>query len=76
MVKAVISIYFATFVIFFFGNLSSIDSKPRMLYARHFASDIAGVQKILGDDGKGDVSAIAATTVTTMAGNQVILHFE
>ena len=76
IVKAVISVYLATLIVFLLGNLSSVDGKPRMLYARHLAGDITSMQEILGDDGKGDVSAIAATTVTTMAGNQVILHFE
>ena len=76
IVEAVVSVYLAALIVFLLSNLSPIDGKPCMLYAWHFAGDIASVQEVLGDDGKGDVSAIAATTVTTMAGNQIILHFE
>ena len=76
IIETVVSIDFSPLIVFFFRDFVTVDGKPRMLDAWHFTGNVASVQEILGNDGEGNVRAVSTAAVTTMASNQIILHFE
>lgn len=65
---------FSVFLVLCFCDFSAIAYHAGMLYRRHFLRFVHCTKKVLSRNGERDFCAVANTTMSPVASNQVVFH--